>query len=291
MNSRLMKIKCNNCGAEYRINSRGELICSYCGSKIYLNDKDFEEYQKARDEMLLKDRFNQDDVNNNGDYLGLWNGENSIRLADNIHCKYYYDFEKENKEIYINKDKLIIIYNDKNIVDIIKNNLNNLVYPSADIKGLSKYLPQIIFYKELKDGRVIVGYEKSENVYPLYLMKDLDAKQVAWIISRMENLGCLLEFNEIDFSKIDIKDFYFNPKTHEIFLLDGWEYIQNLNSKQNYLHLIREIALQILNESTAPEMCIDFLKSKPEDNAYDDFSKWDNVIENGFNGHNFHRFK
>jgi len=81
MESKLFKVGCDNCGAEYRINSRGEMNCPFCGSKIYLNDKDFEEYLKVRDEMLTKDCINNDLVNTDGDVLGIWHGESSKFLS------------------------------------------------------------------------------------------------------------------------------------------------------------------------------------------------------------------
>jgi len=64
MRSKLFCIRCDNCGSEYRISSRGEMNCAFCGSKIYLNDKDFEEYQKVRDEMLMLDKTENDNEDN-----------------------------------------------------------------------------------------------------------------------------------------------------------------------------------------------------------------------------------
>lgn len=163
------------------------------------------------------------------------------------------------------------------------------MYPSADIKDLSRFLPNITYKAVLNDGRGIAVISKAENVYPLFLFENLKATTVAWMISRFENLGCLLEFNEMDFDTIRIEDIYINPKTHELFILDGWENVSE-SSDHNYLKDIRLIAKDIMDISTANEMCMQFLNGEPAPTAYDDFGNWDEVIMKGFGGHNFHQF-
>ncbi len=298
MKSRLFNIRCDNCGSEYRISSRGEMNCPFCGSKIYLNDADFKEYQKTRDEMLNRDRWANDEINNNGDVLNLWTDNNTIvfesETGKTINCSYtyYYEGKGKLKDIYVGRNKIAIVYNNPKDVQMFNANTNFVKYPSADIKGMSKFLPNVVFDTELKDGKMLVVYSKPENVYPLAITKNLDAKHVAWMISRMENLGCLLEFNNMCFNNVSLTDFYFNPKTHEIYLLDGWENVSiESNPTMLYLWRMRDYARQIMNLSTAPEMCIEFLNSKPAEDAYTDFKNWNEVIEHGFNGHNFHQFE
>lgn len=290
--SKLFRITCDNCGSEYRINSRGEMNCPFCGSKVYLNDKDFEEYLKTRDEMLVKDMAENDLVNDKGDVIHKWNNELQVffdaKNGKSINCKYYYQYDRPDKTVYVGRERLSIVYNKDCIADVVRN-ISSLKYPSADIRGLIKYFPNIIFTTELKEGKHLLVLSKPENVYPLALVHSLDPKQVAWMISRMENIGCLLEFNHKDFTKLGTLDFYFNPKTHAMYLLDGWEYLIPANP-QNYLTSIRIIAKGVMNTSTANKMCLNFLDDNPATDAYTDFNDWDDVIEHGFHGHNFHHF-
>lgn len=296
MRSKLFCIRCDNCGSEYRISSRGEMNCAFCGSKIYLNDKDFEEYQKVRDEMLMLDKTENDNVNNQGDYLNLWNNECNVTFeAPNgqmISCDYVYMYKKSSKTIYVCRNKIVVIYNRPADYNKVVDNLGSIVYPSADIKNMSKYFPTIVMNIDLKDGRILVVYEKFENIYPIEILSGIDAKSVAWMISRMENIGCLLNFNDFDFYEMSITDFYFNPKTHEVFLFDGLENLYR-NSQcpvANYLRKIREFAKEIMDESSAPQKCMDFLNNEATKDAYTDFNNWDDVIMTGFNGHNYHKF-
>ena len=86
-------------------------------------------------------------------------------------------------------------------------------------------------------------------------------------------------------------DLYINPKTHHMYLLDGWEYMKPRFSTTNYyLHKIRTIAKDLMYLDRAPKKCIEFLDGEPMKDAYSDFKAWDDVIEHGFSGHNFHHF-
>ena len=290
MASFLYKVRCDNCGAEYRLNSRGVMLCPFCGSVYNLNDKDFEEFLKTRDEMLQKERFTNDDVNQNGDVLGMWSDNNVATFKDNkgntLNCRYSFLIETDDKLIYVAKNKVTVIGENHNTYltsDILD-------YPSADIKRLDKYLPHLIYRTVLEGGsKALTTYSKDENVYPLVLFDNLDAKTVAWIVSRLENLNCLFEFNEFLATHYTINECYINPKTHELYLIGLIEKADNFN--RPYMVNAREISKSVLNEATANQMCLDFLCGPPASDAYTDFKNWDNVIEKGFNGHNFHRFE
>ena len=293
MESKLLNVRCDNCGAEYRISSRGEMVCRFCGSMVYLSDKDFKAYRNTRDEMLARDRFTNDETADEGDIFHLWNNSSRVNFTTdkgiNITMDSFYSVILDDKEVYIGSGKILIIFKSFSAVTKFNDSLNRIMYPSADIKDLSRFLPNITYKAALNDGRGIAVIAKTENVYPLFLFENLKATTVAWMISRFENLGCLLEFNEMDFDTIRIEDIYINPKTHELFILDGWENVSE-SSNHNYLKEIRLIAKDIMDISTANEMCMQFLNGEPAPTAYDDFGNWDEVIMKGFGGHNFHQF-
>ena len=287
-----MNITCDNCGAQYRISSRGEMNCRFCGSKVYLNDKDFKNYLKTRDEMLIKDKFNNDSIMTDGDVIGFYRDYSfkySFDVDGNI---LVYDvsaiYNESNKDIYVGASNIIFAFNDEKDYNNYLNN-RKITFPSADIKKLEKYLPKVVFNGQTKDGKYIVVLDKDENVYPLEIFNvGLNPRTTAWVISRLENLGCLLEFNNIGMDKLSIDDIFINPKTHELYLYGNWENVTG--STENYLKSIRSIAKSIPVNAVAPKMYDEFLDSEPENNAYDDFKKWDEVIVKGFGGHNFNKF-
>lgn len=290
--SKLMDVTCDNCGAQYRISSRGEMNCRFCGSKVYLSDKDFKNYLKTRDEMLIKDKFNNDSIMTDGDVIGFYRDYSfkySFDVDGNI---LVYDvsaiYNESNKDIYVGASNIIFAFNDEKDYNNYLNN-RKITFPSADIKKLEKYLPKVVFNGQTKDGKYIVVLDKDENVYPLEIFNvGLNPRTTAWVISRLENLGCLLEFNNIGMNKLSIEDIFINPKTHELYLYGNWENVTS--STENYLKSIRSIAKSIPVNAVAPKMYDEFLDSEPENNAYDDFKKWDEVIVKGFGGHNFNKF-
>lgn len=291
MESKLFNIRCDNCGAEYRINSRGEMNCPFCGSKIYLNDKDFEEYLKTREEMLVKDKLANDLANSDGDVLHKWNNELTKTVESKnkpINIRYYYQYEHHEKEVYVGSTKVVIIFKNSQVANKAISRVQELSYPSADIKGLAMFFPLLSHMIELDDGRCLVVYDKPENVYPLALFNKLDPKQVAWIISRMENFACLFQYNAIDTWELDKYDLYINPKTHQVYILDGWEFVNPLfNFDNGLLTATRKIAKDLMYIDRAPKDVITFIESKPMLEAYDDFDWWDKILQSSYNGHHF----
>ena len=206
MDSKLLNVRCDNCGAEYRISSRGEMVCRFCGSNVYLSDMDFKAYKNTRDNMLMSDRFTNDEAADTGDVLRLWNNGSTANFKTikgvNISFDCYYSVILDDKEVYIGADKIAVIFSNTFSLTNFTVNLSQIEYPSADIKDLSRFLPNIIFKSALEDGRSIIIISKTDNIYPLFLFENLKATTVAWMISRLENLGCLLEFNDMDFRKL-----------------------------------------------------------------------------------------
>ena len=269
------------------------MVCRFCGSMVYLSDKDFKAYKNTRDEMLHNDRFINDETADEGDILHMWNNSSRVNFTTdrgvNITMDSFYSVILDDKEVYIGSNKILIVFASISEVTRFNNSLSQIMYPSADIKDLSRFLPNVTYKATLEDGRGIAVISKAENIYPLFLFENLKATTVAWMISRFENLGCLLEFNDMDFDAISIEDIYINPKTHELFILDGWENVSR-TSRRNYLKDIRLIAKDVMDCSTANDMCMQFLNGEPAATAYDDFGNWDDVIMKGFGGHNFHQF-
>ena len=148
MDSKLLNIRCDNCGAEYRISSRGEMVCRFCGSMVYLSDKDFKAYKNTRDEMLGKDRFTNDEMAYEGDILHLWNNSSRVNFTTDkgviITMDSFYSVILDDKEVYIGSDKLLIVFRSFPEVTRFNSSLSQIMYPSADIKDLSRFLPNVL---------------------------------------------------------------------------------------------------------------------------------------------------
>ena len=293
----MLKYKCSNCGGEFEIHSHGELKCPFCGTKQYFSDTELAGYKGYRDNVLQYVRSSNDMLFQKGDVLRLW-GDGDIEKFDStdgpIEVAYTYRTQTDGIDVYINRDSVIYVFPaiKSLLAEKMMGNIGKLEYPSADIKDLRNTLPYLKARYELKDGGVLLAVPKSENVYPLFIFHELHPKHVAWIISRMENLCCLLEFNEKDHLHMDEDDLFINPKSHEAFLYGGWWDLNDGRPRAS-LQGLRKTAKKLAGERVkeGPAEFGEFLDSRVRDSAYDDFEYWDSVIEKGFGGHHFAEFE
>lgn len=291
------KFKCRNCGGEFEIHTHGELLCPFCGSKQYFSDSDFKGYDDFRDSLLRYLKNENDRVLADGDVLNLWDYNKSVGFetedGDSVEIKYTFHATVDGVEVYISRDNAVYVFEGpkRGYIKKMFDAIEQIDYPSADVKNLREFLPQLNMDLQLKDSKELVAFSKPENVYPLFAFSNLGPRHVAWIISRMENFCCLLEFNNMDFEHMDPACIYINPKTHEAYLIGGW-WATGPAGEGIALSMVRSTAKAILGHryEEGPQMFKEFLASKPKKDAYEDFAYWDSVIENGFGGHNFATF-
>ena len=295
---KMRKFKCKNCDGEFEISTHGELVCPFCGSKQYFTDADFKGYDEFRDNLLRFLRVANDRVAENGDVLDFWSVNSRVEFestdADTVEISYTFDTEVDGVKVYVSRENVVYVFDGskKDLVKRMLDNIERIEFPSVDIKNLRSFLPNLNLTLDLKDGSTLVAFSKPENVYPMFAFSNLGPRHVAWMISRMENFACLLEFNGLDFKHMDRFNVFINPKTHEAYLLGGW---WELPAAGKHLALlsIRKTAKELTGEriGEGPKEYAQFLNSVPRANAYDDFAAWDDVIENGFGGHNFANFE
>ena len=159
-----------------------------------------------------------------------------------------------------------------------------LCYPSADIKGLAIFFPVVNGDFELEDGRHVIAVSKDEELYPLSAFGSLPPEHAAWIVSRLENLCCVLAYSSIAHNGIDMESFFINARTHQAYLLGGWWNSCLSDDSSSDLKAVRNIAKRImgLKYESAPDEFRRFISEAPACDAFEDFSRWDEVIEKGF---------
>ena len=294
----MLKYKCGNCGGEFEIHSHGELMCPYCGTKQYFSDAELKGYKGYRDNVLQYVRSFNDRLFEAGDVLKLWSDSDLMTLESSegstIEISYTYRSKTDDIDVLVNKNSVIYVFTaeKKHSADSMMKNIDSLKYPSADIKNMRTLFPHLKARYDLDNGGVILAVTKSENVYPMYVFADLHPKHVAWMISRMENISCLLEFNERDHRHMDENNLFINPESHEVLLYGGW-WDTVPGRPVSCLEGLRKTAKRITGSriKDGPAEYEKFLDSVPKASAYEDFEYWDSVIENGFGGHNFAKFE
>lgn len=305
----MLSFQCNNCGGEMAISRIGELTCPYCGTHNFFSDSQLAQYKEFRSRMLEYMSALARNEQTKASEDRLWANSETDTFVTNdgtdITIEYIYKGFEDGVHIYAARKNVIMIYPKDKYGDGAKaiRMFSELVYPQADVKDLARNFPSMVGKFELKDGSLMIVCSKSESMYPVEMFGALIAKHVEWIISRLENIACVMEYNEMIHNGITPTNIYINPKTHEAALYGGWHKAgKNMDFKAGKIKLehstkdlqdIRQTAKSLLGRDygDAPQPLINFINGRPANDAYDDFAKWDNVIENELGGRHFTEFK
>ena len=301
MDHKGLSYKCDNCGGEMRVGISGGLLCPYCGSKIEFKDKDLAEYKNFRSKLLLYLKSvaeSSEDAHVKAEELWSMAETESFEAegGTDIKIKYLYKREYEEASMYIARNSVVYIFGEgkEAYAKLMLDNIGLLRYPEADLKDLPKNFPQLTASYDI-GGRKMLVFGKSEEQYPLAMFGNLNARDAAWIVSRMENICAVLRFSELYSGGIGIDSVLINPRTHEAMLMGPWwnaGKMIRVSDGADDLKAVRKTAGMIMGDriNEAPAAFVKFIESAPQGEAYDDFAYWDEVIDKGFGGRSFAKF-
>lgn len=296
----MISFQCKSCGGDMSVDRIGELLCPFCGTKNFFTDKQLQEYKEFRLRMLEYLSAVAEDRKTPEGKAFIWNQAATAVFEDqegtDITIQYIYHGIEDGIDMYCAHSNVIYIYprNAMTQADKAIRAFNGLTFPQADMKGLGRCFPKLAGKYELKDGRRMVVYAKEEDFYPLALFGDLIPEHVEWMISRLENIACVLLYNNMTHGGISTKSVFINPRTHEAALFGGWEKAStDTIASEADLKAIRRVAGEMLGEGykAAPKPLQRFIEGKPAHTAYDDFAAWDKVIETELGGRHFTKFE
>ena len=308
----MINFKCSSCGAEMSVSKTGDLVCSYCGSRSVFSDKDLKEYKEFRLRMLsylsiISDvpagKVSSKDVYSSGNSLypeetdRIWQDaeQEKLRMSDGrpLNIKYLFKGVQDGVTIYTARKNAVFVFNreDFSLCSRFSYMLGKLCYPSADIKGLSKFFPVVGGCFELDDNRCVISVSKDEELYPLSAFGSLPPEHAAWIVSRLENLCCVLAYSGILHNGINMESVFINARTHQAYLLGGWWNACECTDGRNDLIAVRAVAKRVMGigYERSPDEFRKFISEPPANDAFEDFSLWDTVIEKGFHGRRFRK--
>lgn len=298
----MKNLNCRNCGAAMVIDPSGTTAyCPYCKSNYVLDHRDTDYYRDFYARMRDFFRLSSDgqERRRRADLLWQQADHEVFECTDGkqINIASLHRFSSRITTVYTARQSVIFRFEGSYsaCADQYRKAIAMLDYPSADIRNLAGFFPTVSGGFSLCDGSVLLAVKKSEDEYPLRLFGKLSGRHTAWLIGRMENLCCVLEYSGIVHPDFGIDTIYIDPYEHQASLYGGWwNAVRNqtvvgekvLTTRDN-LKALRETAAKILGFPDAasvretddiPKPFADFLKSEPESNAYDDFSFWDDVL-------------
>lgn len=288
----MIHYSCKNCGAQLDLGQSGSLVCPYCGSKAFLSDKEFRENKEFRSKLLAYYKAQNDAKEMDYESDTLWEsfGVDSFTtpLGQSVNIDYMKKYEYKSMTCYLAKESIVYVFSDNSYADRFLEGLRKLTFPESDTK-LFRSFPELKTVVDLSKGKAVV-FVRRPHFYPVEIFAPMSNHHVAWVISRMENICCALEFSNLEHGDITSSTVFINVKTHEGALFGDWSKVSSKTSNKDLVSL-RHVVKEISEDISKPKELKTFLESKPKASAYDDFSLWDEVVETGFGGHNFRKYE
>ncbi len=291
----MLSFKCRSCGGEMSVDSNGSLVCEYCGSSFNLKDEDIKEYRIFRSAMLSYLRRRHDEIVSGESEDHLWDMAKTVILrsadGEDITIRYLYTSDKDGVKMFLTRNNILYVFEKSNaqLAGRSEDMVSQLQYPSADMRSLKSCFPMSAGSYKLEGGGIMLAYERDANMFPLNMFGALTPEHAAWVVSRMENICCVLEYSGITHGGISADSIFINPFSHRGALIGSWWNAKRGITRGRDLKDLRDTAAFILgrHKGEEPAEFTSFLKSRPKDTAYDDFAQWDRVIEDGFGGRRF----
>lgn len=221
----MLEFVCKACGGDMKVHRTGELLCPYCGVKNVFTDKQLADYKEYRLRVLEYLRAVAEDRETSASKDAIWSNARTVTFqdaeGDDITIQYLYHGKEKGVDMYAARNNVIYIYPVFKTIQADKaiKAFSRLAFPQADMKGLGRCFPKLAGDYKLKNGSRMLVYSKEEDFYPLGLFGDLIPEHVEWMISRLENIACVLLYNEMEHGGISKESIFINPKTHEAALL------------------------------------------------------------------------
>lgn len=302
----MKELKCASCGGAMVIDpSACRAVCHYCGNQYVLNREDTDFYTDFHKQMQHFLAGSTEEYDRKTAAEKLWESapteEFETTDGNVIEIKYMHKVTGKYADTYVARRNVIYVFRREGIMQCqnYKAMVDALSFPAADSKNLRDFFPCIRGGYTLSDGRTMLVIEKNEDEYPLSQFGTLPPRHVAWILSRLENICCVLEYSGIVHPKINPDTVFINPYDHSAMLYGGYEYAVRKNQYDiEHTHIcrmtenlmeLREVGRTILDEKAepVPGTMKSFFEGKPCEDAYDDFALWDETLYKSYGKRRF----
>ncbi len=300
----MKNLTCKKCGGAMVFDASAmTAICHYCDTTYVLNHEDTDYFRNFYRQMSSFLSGSDDMKKRSREADELWERADTEEFecddGRTIEFRHMHRYSTKAADVYVGRRHVAFHFRPGSelLAESYRRITSSLDYPSADTRSLADFFPTVTGGFRLTDGTNLLVISKDENEYPLRLFGTLPGRHVAWIISRMENLCCVLEYNSLVHPKISADTLYINPYTHQAALYGGWWEAGKQNSlsldrtrilkpEENLIGL-RNTAAGLLGFAEAgqvrvstdvPKALADFINGKPASNAYDDFARWDEML-------------
>lgn len=219
-------LKCKMCGGTLDYDPQQNLaVCPYCGSRSTVFDRDRKLFEQFQDQFAALLNQSPKAAPEEGFWVDA--GREELVREDGavmeITC-----LTKRRTDLctmYVARRNIIFLFEPEHAdyAARYREMTEKLAYPSPEMeRELANYVPRVVTECKLADGRIFLAIEKKEGTYPLKMLGTLLDRHVAWVISRLENLCCLLDYNNMVLNAFTAENLFADPANHQIYLYGGW---------------------------------------------------------------------
>jgi len=195
--------------------------------------------------------------------------------------------------------------------------VSNGIRASPNIKDMeSEAIPKVKqAFLDKTSGFGILRFDVGEGYYRLSDVNraygSIDSKHVAWMISRLCNIMCVLYSAGYSHNGITLDNIFICPELHKVRLIGGWSYATKIGSKlesvsaeifkimpqfvkntkeasiETDIESIKAIGRFLTKGQNIPSPYKDWLWSANEQTPYKEFENWDRTIEQSFGKRKF----
>lgn len=264
---------------------------------------------------------------------GIWQNADSISFEMKrggwVTVGNTYECDFELGKTYVGRDTVAYLL-DEDMNEYYDNALKvigSLKYSDDKMKmEFTQLLPRIRRTGTLKNGKLLLVLEKSPDEYPLSeVLKKMggrfEPEHVAWMISRLCNICCYLQYRGLSHNGLTIDNLFINPKLHGLSLYGGWWYAAMSGTKMKGTtaevyevmsdscktsgigefatdqEMIFEIAKILLDnkslvfkkgqDTDIPEAMANFIKCGGNGNAFMVFDSWNKTLDMSWGSRKF----
>lgn len=201
-----------------------------------------------------------------------------------------------------------------------KSMIDGLKFASDRMKDeMERFLPKIKKTFKTNDGKLVLVMSKTDDVFMLSdvvkaIGGKVDPKHVAWMINRLHNIACYLEYAGISHNSINADTCFISPKHHSMILFGGWWYSTKVGDSVSFVPeanydavpsdilrtkvadtridrtSIRMLGRQLLGDRSGfnlindgvPKPLVDYLRHPVGKSAVADFTNFQDVLEASF---------
>lgn len=258
-------------------------------------------------------------------HKNIWEKSNYLEIKTKtnttLKINYFYHHTFELGEYYVCDKHIIYLFdfNKKIYYNNYIKQINELKYEDKKMEDFYKKLFPAIEAEYDTNTSHIILISKPADVYPLrcfidnVFKGDVPPKHLAWMITRLLNIGCFLKFNNLVNNGIEIDNLFVCPKFHSICLYGGWWFTTKedetmIGTTKNIFNLMppkvksEKISKSITDiesikafgrayQKDLPDDFKNFLNSGTLDNSVEELNKWDSALDKSFGERRFIKIK